>query len=125
MTRINKKMIKILILLAYSVPYGYLAMKGDASYGTMIFYGFMIVGFGILYKISIRTNNTLLIIIGNVLSFISSYLFTKMNLSLEEWAWYFKPFTPVSLLLLITGILFVIQILLLFNTNKNNGKTNK
>ena len=65
---------KALMLLAYCVPYGYLAMKGDASSETMIFYGFMIAGFGILCRAAIRTNNTIVLITGNALSFISSYI---------------------------------------------------
>lgn len=113
----NKKLKRVLMLLAYCVPYGYLAMKGDATSGTMIFYGFMIVGFGILCRTAIRTNNTIVLIIGNALSFISSYLFTLKNLP-EEWSWYFKPFTPMSLLLLITIISFIIQILIIFRFNK-------
>jgi len=113
-----KNLIKVYILLAYCVPYGYLAMKGDAIFETMIFYGLMIVSFGILCGIVIKTNNTIMLIIGNVLSFISSYLFTLKNLS-EEWNWYFKPFASTSLLLLITIIFFIIQILIIFRFNKS------
>ncbi len=50
-------------------------MNGDATSGTMIFYGFMIAGFGTLCRIAIRTHNTIILIIGNILSFISSYFF--------------------------------------------------
>jgi len=89
----NKKLIKFLMLMAYCIPYGYLAMNGDATSGTMIFYGFMIIGFGTLCRTAIKTHNTIILIIGNILSFISSYLFTLRNLP-EEWGWYFKPFTP-------------------------------
>jgi len=32
----NKKLIKFLMLMAYFILYGYLAMKGDATSGTMI-----------------------------------------------------------------------------------------
>ncbi len=30
----NKKLIKFLMLMAYCIPYGYLAMNGDATSGT-------------------------------------------------------------------------------------------
>ncbi len=113
----NKQLIRVLMLLAYSVPYGYLAMKGDATSGTMIFYGFMIIGFGILCGTAIRTHNTIILIAGNILSFISSYLFVQRNLP-EEWSGYFKPFTNTGLLLLITIVSFIIQILFIFGFNK-------
>lgn len=115
----NEKSIKVLMLLVYSVPYVYLAMKGDATSGTMIFYGFMILCFGILCRTVIKTNNPIILIIGNILSFISSYLFTSRNLPSEEWSWYFKPTTPIGLLLIITIVSFIIQILFIFNFNKN------
>ena len=113
----NKQLIRVLMLLAYSIPYGYLAMKGDAISGTMIFYGFMIAGFGILCGTAIRTNNTAILIIGNILSFISSELLTLRNLP-EKWSWYFKPFTPTGLLVLITIVSFIIQILFILGFNK-------
>ena len=119
----NKKLIKLLMLMAYCIPYGYLAMKGDASSGTIIFYGFMIIGFGILCRIAIRTHNTLILVIGNILSFISSYLFTLRKLP-EEWNWYFKPFTPIGLLILITIVSFIIQIVSINIVKARKANTN-
>lgn len=107
--------------MAYCVPYGYLAMKGDAISGTMLFYGFMIAAFGLLYGMATKTNSRFLLIIGTILSFISSYLFTLRNLT-EEWSWYFKPFTPftpTSLLILLTMVSFMLQIVLIFGFSKS------
>lgn len=118
----NKKLIRFLLVLAYSIPYGYLAMNGDATSGTMIFYGLMVIGFGLLYKVVVRAREPSLLIIGNILSFITSYIFTNRDLPPEEWGWYFKPLTPISLLILITVVSFIIQILLVFNSNKNIDK---
>ena len=106
----NKKLIKFLMLMAYCIPYGYLAINGDATSGTMIFYGFMIIGFGILCRTAIITHNIIILIIGNILSFVSSYFLILRKLPSEEWRWYFKPFTSVGLLVLITIIFFIIQI---------------
>ena len=119
----NKKLIKFLMLMAYCIPYGYLAINGDATSGTMIFYGFMIIGFGILCGTAIRTHNTIILIAGNILSFISSYLFTLRNLP-EEWGRYFKPFTPVGLLVLITIISFIIQIASIIIVKARKTSTN-
>lgn len=120
----NKKLTRALMLLVYSVPYGYLAMKGDVDFGTIIFYGPMIISFGILCGIAVRTKNTIVLIIGNILSFISSYLFTSRNLP-REWSWYFKPFTPVGLLSLVTIVFFIIQVLIIFSFNKKMCQTKR
>lgn len=115
----NKKSIKILMLLAYCIPYGYLSMEGDFSSGTMLFYGLMIICLGALVTISIKTKNTIVVIIGNILSFISSYIFISQNQT-EDWASYFKPFVPFDLLILITVITFVIQLLFIFRSRRKN-----
>ena len=120
----NKKLIKFLMLMAYCIPYGYLAMNGDATSGTMIFYGFMIAGFGILCGTAIRTNNTIILIIGNILSFISSYFFILRKLQSEVWSWYFKPFTPAGLLALITIVSFIIQIASILTVKSRKTNTN-
>lgn len=113
----NKKAIKVLMLLAYCVPYGYLSMKGDFSSGTMIFYGLMIVCLGILLAIAIRTRNIIILVLGNILSFISSYIFISQNQT-NDWGSYFKPFVSFDLLILITVVALVIQALFIFNFNK-------
>ena len=120
----NKKLIKFLILLAYFIPYGYLAMKGDATSGTMVYYGLLIAGFGILCGTAIRTNNIIILIIGNILSFASSYLFILRKLPSEEWSWYFKPFTPVGLLVLITIVSSLIQIAFIITVKIRKTSTN-
>lgn len=120
----NKKLIKFLMLMAYCIPYGYLAMNGDATSGTMIFYGFMIAGFGTLCRTAIRTHNTIILIIGNILSFISSYFFILRKLQSEVWSWYFKPFTPVGLLVLITIVSFIIQIASIIIVKARKTSTN-
>ncbi len=120
----NKKLIKFLMLMAYCIPYVYIAMNGDATSGTMIFYGFMIIGFGILCRTAIRTHNTIILIIGNSLSFISSYFLILRKLPSEEWSCYFKPFTPVGLLVLITIVSFMIQIASIIIVKVRKASTN-
>ena len=45
----------------YCIPYGYLAKSnGDATSGTMIFYGFMIAGLEFFVDTAIRTHNTII-----------------------------------------------------------------
>ena len=67
-------LIRALLLAAYCVPFAYLSVKGDVTSGTMLYYGVMIVSFVILYRCALKTNNVPIIFIGNILSFMSSYL---------------------------------------------------
>ena len=40
--------IRALLLIAYCVPFAFLSVNGDATSGTMLFYGVMIAGFALL-----------------------------------------------------------------------------
>ena len=65
--------IRALLLIAYCVPFAFLSVNGDATSGTMLFYGVMIAGFALLCWGALKTNNFAVLYIGNVLSFASSY----------------------------------------------------
>ena len=62
----KKWIIRILLLIAYCVPYAFLSINGDANYGTMMFYGVMVVAFFLLCLVSIKTKNIAVIFIGNI-----------------------------------------------------------
>ena len=92
------------------MPYAFLSINGDAASGTMLFYGVMVVAFSLLCWGAIKTNNIAIVFIGNVLSFISSYI-VAITGDLEAMAWYFKPFTAQSLLIAISIVATVIQVI--------------
>ena len=103
-------LIRILLLIAYCVPYAFLSVNGDATLGTLLFYGVMVAAFALLCWGSIKTNNMAIVFIGNVLSFVSSYIVVTFG-DLESMAWYFKPFTAQSLLIAISIVATVIQVI--------------
>ena len=72
-------LIRALLLTAYCVPFAFFSVKGDITSGTMLYYGVMIVSFVILYRCALKTDNVPIIFIGNILSFISSYLTAKLS----------------------------------------------
>ena len=72
-------LIRALLLTAYCVPFAFFSVKGDITSGTMLYYGVMIVSFVILYRCALKTGNVPIIFIGNILSFISSYLTAKLS----------------------------------------------
>lgn len=90
-------LIRALLLTAYCVPFAFFSVKGDITSGTMVYYGVMIVSFVILYRCALKTDNIPIIFIGNILSFMSSYLTAKLS-QLDPMGWYCKPFTSHSLI---------------------------
>lgn len=100
---------KILLLLGYCIPFVFLAMNEDALYGSLWFYLFMITGFGTLSFICGKTENLRIVYAGNILSFISSFIFA-WNFQTPKWDYYFKPFLPNQLIIFITIIAFIIQV---------------
>ena len=103
-------LIRVLLLIAYCVHYAFLAINGDATSGTMLFYGVMVAAFSLLCWSSIKTNNMMIVFIRNVISFLSSYI-VALSSDLEAMAWYFKPFTAQSLLITISVVVTVIQVI--------------
>ncbi len=116
-------MIRIALLIAYCTPFAFLSVNGDATSGTMIFYGVMIISFAMLCCGIIKTNNILILYVGNALSFISSYLTAKFS-GLEPMGHYFKPFTAHSLIVVISIIAIVIQMIIVQSCVLKKEKTN-
>ena len=117
--------IRALLLIAYCIPFAFLAVNGDATSGTMKFYGIMFCVFAFLCWIAIRTKNILNLYIGNILSFVSSYVFAKLS-GLEPMGEYFKPFTSYDLILAISVLAVVIQtIIVLIYRAKKKQTANK
>lgn len=100
--------IRVLLLLAYCIPFAFLAVNGDASSGTMLFYGVMAAGFALLCLAALKANLVPLLYIGNLLSFASSCVFAKLS-GLEPMGYYFKPFTSYSLIAAISIVSLVVH----------------
>lgn len=105
-------LVRILLIIAYCVPYAFLSVNGDATSGTMLFYGIMIAGFSLLCWGAIKTNNVTIVYIGNVVSFASSYAIAKLS-GLEPMGHYFKPFTSYGLIVAISVAAIIIQTIIL------------
>lgn len=101
-------LIRALLLIAYCVPFAFFSVKGDITSGTMLYYGVMIVSFAILYRCAMKTDNVPIIFIGNILSFMSSYLTAKLT-RLDPMEWYCKPFTSHSQIVAISVASLIIH----------------
>ncbi len=116
-------LIRILLLIAYCVPFAFLSVNGDATSGTMLYYGVMIAGFALLCWAAIKTNNVAILYIGNVSSFVSSYAVAKLS-GLEAMGHYFKPFTSYGLIIAISIVAIIIQtVIVLICTRKKGGRS--
>ena len=100
------------MLLGYAIPYAFLGMYGDAAFHTMALYLPMLTGLTLLCFIAIKTRNVAALLAGNALSFISSHSFTAYC-SLENWSWYFKPFTPFGFLKAVSILALSLQVIVL------------
>lgn len=105
----KKWIIRALILLAYFIPYVFLSMQHDLNNWSMFGYGGMIIAFLVLILLCMKTNNIIVGIIGNIVTFSTSYLCIS-NTTEEKWSWYFKPFSPHGLLIFVSVLLLLIQI---------------
>lgn len=111
---------RALLLIAHCVPFAFLCVNGDAVWGTMLFYGVMAVGFGLLCWGAIKTKNVALLYLGNLLSFLSSFAAMKLS-GLAAIGEYFKPFTAFSLIVFITVAALVAETaIVLFCEAKKN-----
>ena len=110
-------LIRVLLLIAYCVPFAYLSVKGDVTSGTMLYYGVMIVSFVILYRCALKTDNVQIIFIGNILSFMSSYLTAKLS-QLDPMGWYCKPFTSHSLIVAISVVSLISQAIIVWRRSR-------
>ncbi|MCM3109644.1 hypothetical protein [Lederbergia lenta] len=89
----------LLFICLYCFPFVYFSMYQDFSNGSMIGYLLMVISTSIIAFFAKYTKNTIAIILGNIISMdISFYFITKMQGN-EPWAGYFKPLTPLHLLI--------------------------
>ena len=100
--------IRACLLITYCVPFSFLCVNGDASSGTMIYYGVMIAGVALLCWGALKTQNVPVLYVGNALSLASSYAVAKLS-HLDPMGYYFKPFTAYSLMLTISVVAVIVQ----------------
>lgn len=110
--------INILIICGYCFPFVYFSMYKDFNNSSMIGYLMMIIITSVLAILGKSSNNKFALIIGNIASaIISGYCISRMSGD-ERWAVYFKPFTPLQLLVLVSFINLILQLIVFKLTKK-------
>ena len=100
---------KALLFLAYALPYPFLAMWEDATFGTAWCYGLSILLLILLCRISIKRKLTKTMLAGNALSLLLSLLLVSLFRT-EKWLWYFTPFTPLQMPLFLTALTVLLEL---------------
>lgn len=113
----NKWLIRGLLLIGYCIPFAFLSMYGDVTYDTMLLYGLMIAGLSLLCFSVIKSKQFIVVILGNILSFITSFICIQQfytNINTDKWSWYFKPFTATAMLVIISILALLIQLVFIY-----------
>ena len=102
-----------IITIFYLLPYSYIGMIVDFKSRNMVGYLIMLILPICLTIMCIKFNLAYLIIIGNLLSYFSSYYFieTMNNMNNQRWDVYFKIITPHGLSNLLHIIICILQII--------------
>ncbi len=101
---------RIMLLIGYCVPFAYIAVVGDKVFRNLWPYVFMIVGLVLLCRAAMKTNNTPVVFIGNIITFASSLLTAKLT-ELEPMAHYYKPLTSHLWIVVLSVISVLFHIL--------------
>ena len=101
--------LKLLLFIAYALPYPFLAMWEDAAFGSLWCYGIMILSLVLLGRFSIRNNLQKMMFSGNALSLLLSLLFTSL-FQTEKWLWYFKPFSPLQMPVFLRVLIILLEL---------------
>jgi len=109
----RKRKLDVLILLLYCVPYVFLGMLGDYAANTLLLYILMVAALLALLLYCMKTQRKVIAVIGNLLSVLSSGLFTRA-FATEGWNFYFKAYSPMARTMWFCGIVLVIQVVILW-----------
>ncbi len=105
------------VVVLFCVPWAFLAPWWDAAQGGMLGYLVMLLGLGILDRLSLRGRQIWLGAAGNLISAAVSLCFAKGFLG-EEWNYYFKPLTAFQL----TAGLSAAAVILYFLAARSHGR---
>lgn len=105
----RRKMISLLILIAYSVPYVFLGMYGDRIYHSLWLYGLMAAAMSGLGWYCGKTKRIPVALLGNLLSLLISCLLTQAFAG-DDWNYFFKAFPATIRTVQFSGIMLVVQV---------------
>lgn len=114
----NRRKISIYILLVYCIPYVFVAMYVDFMFSFSLLYIAAIVVMAGLSRYCKKTNRIFIAVVGNILSFLTSYLFT-LWFATEDWGYYFMAFPATNSTIFYSLFMLLLQITVLIITKGN------
>jgi len=99
----------VFLLVAYSLPYPFLAMWEDAAFGSLWCYGITILSLVLLGRFSIHRKLYKVMFAGNALSLLLSLLCTHF-FQTEKWLWYFTPFSPFQMPVFLSVLIILLEL---------------
>lgn len=118
----RKIVIGILIVCLYCFPFVYFSMHQDFANRSMIGYLIMIVVTSLLAFFGKLCQNSISLIIGNIVSVIISFYFISEMTVNVRWGGYFKPLTPNQLLILVSFLNLIPQFFAMKLANRHKNK---
>lgn len=103
----------LLIGSLYSIPYSFISIYWDFKIGSILGYILGVVFCMILAYHSWKGNRKWMIALCNIISLIVSLMLTN-KISYDVWGYYFKPFTPMALLVIVSAVSLIIQLLTIY-----------
>ncbi len=106
-----RRILPFIIFTIYCIPYVYLSIRKDFEDDSKINYIIMAMVTVVLSYLSGLIRADLSLILGNIVSFSTSYFYNALRLPDPKWEKYFSPVTSVEQIVLISLTALVLQMI--------------
>lgn len=106
-------MMRSIFLVGYLIPFSFLSMYIDFRFGSLAGYLMMLIIPALLAFNLQRLSKPYLVFLGNIVSIIISWVFLFNMSGNSGWGIYFKPFTPIVMLTLISILQLIPQLIVM------------
>ncbi|MBQ4869116.1 hypothetical protein IHQ11_21840 [Priestia megaterium] len=106
-----RRILPFIIFTIYCIPYVYLSIRKDFEDDSRVNYVIMAMVTVVLSYLSGLIRADLSLILGNIVSFSTSYFYNALRLPDPKWEKYFSPFTSVEQIVLISLAALVLQMI--------------
>ena len=106
-----RRILPFMIFTIYCIPYVYLSIRKDFEDDSKINYIIMAMVTVVLSYLSGLIRADLSLILGNIVSFSTSYFYNALRLPDPKWEKYFSPVTSVEQIVLISLAALVLQMI--------------
>ncbi|GAB1773333.1 hypothetical protein [Priestia megaterium] len=106
-----RRIFPFIIFTIYCIPFVYLSIRKDFEDDSKVNYIIMAMVTVVLSYLSGLIRADLSLVLGNIVSFSTSYFYNALRLPDPKWEKYFSPFTSVEQIVLISLAALVLQMI--------------